>query len=45
MLDYGSEDFVDIDDDAEEEQGRNPPLTGRGTIISSYDVYTMDTPK
>ena len=45
MLDYVSEDFDGIDDDAEEEQGRNPPLTGCGTVTSSYDVYTVDTPK
>ena len=45
MLDYGSEDFNGIDDDAEEEQGRNPPLIGRGTVTSSYDIYMVDTPK
>ena len=45
MLDHGSEDFDGIDDDAEEEQGQNPPLTGRKTVTSSYDVYMLDTPK
>ena len=29
MLDYSSEDIVRTDDDADEEQGQNPPLTGR----------------
>ena len=45
MLDYGFEDLDGIDDDAEEEQGQNPPLTGRGMVTSSYDVYIVDTPK
>ena len=29
MLDYGSEDIDGMDDDAEEEQARKPPFTGR----------------
>ena len=45
MLDYGSEDIDGMDDDAEEEQGQNPPFTGRWTATSSYDVYMVDTPK
>ena len=45
MLDYGSEDIVGMDDDAEEEQGQNPPFTGRSTTTCSYDVYMVDTPK
>ena len=45
MLDYGSEDFGGIDDDADEEQGRNPPFTRRWTATSSYDLYMVDTPK
>ena len=34
-----------MDDDAEEEQGVNPPFTGRWTTTSSHDVYMVDTPK
>ena len=45
MLDYGSEDIDGMDDDAVEEQGQNPPFTGRWTSASSYDVYMVDTPK
>src|SRR4051812_1608197 len=45
MLDYGSEDIDGMDDDADEEQGQNPPFTGRWTATSSYDVYMVDTPK
>ena len=44
MLDYGSEDIDGIDD-ADEEQGQNPPFTGRWTTTSSYDVDMVDTPK
>ena len=29
VLDYSSDDIDGIDDDADEEQGQNPPLTGR----------------
>ena len=29
MLDYGFEDIDGMDNDAEEEQGQNPPFTGR----------------
>ena len=45
MLDYGSEDIVSTDDDADKEQGQNPPFTGRWTATSSYDVYMVDTPE
>ena len=45
MLDYASEDIDGMDDDAEEEQAKNPPFTGRWTATSSYDVYMVDTPK
>ena len=45
MLDYGFEDIDGIDDDANEEQGQNPPFTRRWTATSSYDVYMVDTPK
>ena len=45
MLDYGSEDIDGMDDDAEEEQGQNPPFTMRWMATSSYDVYMVDTPK
>ena len=38
MLDYGSEDIDGMDDDADEEQGQNPPFTGCWTATSSYDV-------
>ena len=34
-----------MNDDAGEEQAQNPPFTGRWTATSSYDVYTVDTPK
>ena len=44
-LDYDSEDIVGMDDDADEEQGQNPPFIGRWTATSSYDVYMVDTPK
>ena len=44
MLDYGFEDD-DIDDDADKEQGQDPPFMERGTATSSYDVYMVDTPK
>ena len=45
MLVYGSEDNDGMDDDADEEQGQNPPFTGRWMATSSYDVYMVDTPK
>ena len=45
MLDYASEDINGMDDDAGEEQSQNPPLTGRWTATSTYDVYMVDTPK
>ena len=45
MLDYGSEDIIGMDDDADNEQGQDPPFTGRWTATSSYDVYMVDTPK
>ena len=34
-----------MDDDADKEQGQDPPFTGHWTATSSYDVYTVDTPK
>ena len=45
MLDYTSEDIDDMDDDAGDQQGQNPPFTGRWTATSSYDVYMVDAPK
>ena len=45
VLDYGSEDIDDMDDNANKEQGQDPPFTGRWTATSSYDVYMVDTPK
>ena len=45
VLDYGSEDIDGMDDDADREQGQDPPFTGRWTATSSYDVYMVDTPK
>ena len=45
MLDYASEDIDDMDDDAGDEQGQDPPFTGRWTVTSTYDVYMVDTPK
>ena len=44
-LDYDSEDIDGMDDDANEEQDQNPPFTRHWTATSSYDVYTVDTPK
>ena len=43
MLDFDSEDIDGVDDDAGEVQ--EPPLTGRWTATSSYDIYMVDTPK
>ena len=34
-----------MDDDVDNEQGQDPPFTGRWTATSSYDVYMVDTPK
>ena len=34
-----------MDNDANKEQGQDPPFTGRWTATSSYDVYMVDTPK
>ena len=34
-----------MDDDADKEQGQDPPFTGRWTATSSYDIYMVDTPK
>ena len=45
MLDYTSEDIDRMDDDAGDEPGQNPPITGRWTATSTYDVYMVDTPK
>ena len=43
MLDFDSEDIDGMDDDAGEEQ--EPPLMGRWTTTSSYDIYMEDTLK
>ena len=45
MLDYGSEDIDGMDDDADKEQGQDPPFTRHWTATSSYDLYMVDTPK
>jgi hypothetical protein len=45
MLDYASEDIDGMDDGAGAEPGQNPPITGRWTATSTYDVYMVDTPK
>ena len=45
VLDYGFEDINGMDDDADKEQGQDPPFTGCWTATSSYDVYMVDTPK
>ena len=41
VFDFNSKDIHDMDDDAGEEQ--EPPLTGRWTATSSYDIYMVDT--
>ena len=43
MLDFDSEDFDGMDDEAGDEQ--EPPPSGRWTAPSSYDIYMVDTPK
>ena len=43
MLDYASEDIDGMDDDAG--PGKNPPITGRWTTTSTYDIYMVDTPE
>ena len=45
MLDYASEDMDGMDDDAGAETGQNPPITGRWTTTSTYDVYMVDMPE
>ena len=45
VLDYGSEHIDGMDDDADKEQGQDPPFTAHWTTTSSYDVYMVDTPK
>ena len=45
MLDYASEDIDDMDDNAEDESSQVPPVMGRWTATSTYDVYMVDTPK
>ena len=37
MLDFGSEDFDGMDDEAGDEQ--DPPPSGHSTATSSYDIY------
>ena len=43
VLDFDSEDINGMDDDAGELQ--EPPLIGRWTATSSYDIYMVDTLK
>ena len=43
MLDFDSEDFDGMDDDAGDKQ--EPLPTGRWTATSAYDIYMVDTPK
>ena len=43
MLDFDSQDFDGMDDDAGEEQ--EPPPAGHWIATSSYDMYMVDTPK
>ena len=43
MLDYASEDIDGMDDDVDAGPGKNPPITGRWTTTSTYDVYMVDT--
>lgn len=43
MLDYASEDINDMDDDVDVKQSQNPPITGRWTATSIYDVHMVDT--
>ena len=43
MLDFDFEDIDGMDDDAGDVQ--EPPLTGRWTTTSLYDIYMVDTPK
>ena len=38
VLDYGSKGIESMDDDADKEQGQDPPFNGRWTATSSYDV-------
>ena len=45
MLDYASEDIDGMDDDADAEPSQVPPVTGRWTATSTYDVYMVDTSK
>ena len=43
VLDVDFEEIDGMDDDAGDVQ--EPPLTGRWTATSSYDIYMVDTPK
>ena len=43
VLDFDFEDIDSMDNDAGDVQ--EPPLTGRWTATSSYDIYMVDTPK
>ena len=43
VLDFNTEDIDGMDDNVGELQ--EPPLTGRWTTTSSYDIYMVDTPK
>ena len=43
MLDFDSEDFDGMDDEAGDEQ--DPPPSRHWTATSSYDIYMVDTPK
>ena len=44
MLDYASEDIDGMDDDVNAESCQIPPITGRWTATSTYDIYMVDTP-
>ena len=41
----GSADIDSPDDDADKEQGQDPPVFGRKTATPSHDVYMVDTLK
>ena len=45
MLDYASKDIDGMDDDPDDEPSQVPPVTGRWTATSTYDVYMVDTLK
>ena len=47
MLDYNLENSEYMDDDggATADTDAGPPVTGRWTATSTYDIYMVDTPK